>query len=171
MKLSSLVFVTLFSANAFAAVSSEQKFINQVYSVIETNKSGNEELDMATLSKAQVARLLKAANEESDIWGDTILEGDYVLANNSQVELYSVEKVVSTKSELVAYRIVYGQAAFNIGACEMEVDWDLMSDNPEAFDQFAKENCQAGTISAGAYVSPDFQFHFRDEDAIEDFSD
>lgn len=170
MKFASLVFVTLFSVNAFAAAGTEQQFINKVYGVIKSNQFDNEELDLATLSKVQITGLLKAANEEADVWGDTILEGDYVLAENSQVELYTVEKVVS-KTELVAYRIVFGQAAFDISNCEEEVDWDLMSENPEAFDKFAKEKCTAGTISAGAYVSPDFKFHFRDEDAIEDFSD
>lgn len=169
MKFTSLVLVTLFSMNAFAAANTEENFIKKVYGVLESNNYQAIEVDPQALSKTQAAGLLKAATDESYVWADTILEGDYMLKDGSEVVVNTVEKILNGKAEFVAYRIEYSQAAFDVGACD--VDYELMENNPAAFEEYAIENCTSGNISSAAYVSPDFQFHFRDENSIEDFSD
>lgn len=167
MKLFSLLFLTLFSLGAFAM--DEQGFSAKLYDILESKQYKITELEPGSLTSQQVSKLLNAANEETEIWADTILEGNYVLATGSKVELVGVEKVLSPSAEFLAYRIVFQQAAYDLNNCD--VDWDLADRDPKAFDAAIAENCGYGHIVGAAFVSPDFKYHFRDYNAIEEFQD
>lgn len=166
MKLLLAMVLTVFSLNAVAG--SEAEFYGKVRAALE---AGSEpvELNMTELTEKERTQLLKAGQEEADIWPDTILEGEYALDSEANLELASVEKVFTQKGAFVAYRVGIYHAAFDTGSCETE--WDFEYDDEAAYREYLVKNCTAGHISSALYVSPDFKHHFRDEDSIEDFSD
>jgi hypothetical protein len=166
MKLLVAMILTVFSVNAVAGT--EAEFYDKLRAALG---SGSEpvELNLKELTQKQHSQLLKAAQEEANIWYDTILEGEYTLDSTEDLKLSSVEKVLTPKGEFVAYRISLSHAAFDTGSCEVE--WDFETEDEAAYRNYLVENCTAGRISSAAYVSPDFKHHFRDEDSIEDFQD
>ncbi|MNL18960.1 hypothetical protein D3C87_1401330 [compost metagenome] len=166
MKLLVAMVLTVFSLNAVAGT--EAEFYDQVRAAVD---SGSEpvELNSKDLTEKQRASLLKAAQEEANIWYDTILEGDYALDPDADLNLVAVEKILTSKGAFVAYRISFAHAAFDTGSCETE--WDYENEDQAAYKEYLMNNCTAGHISSSAYVSPDFEHHFRDEDSIEDFQD
>lgn len=107
------------------------------------------------LSPEILSRLKDVAEDQAFIWGDTILEGDYVADGKTQLD--RVEGVYLNQ-ELVAYRITYSERAWYIGDCAYE---DMTH---ESF-----EGCESGLIVESSYVSPDFSSWMRDLDAIADF--
>jgi hypothetical protein len=167
MKFLSALIVVSFSLNAFAATTEELSA--KLSEALESKQYTSTEVEIKKLSVTENTALLAAATDESDIWGDTILEGDYTLDPRGKIELVSVEKLVAKNKEFLGYRIVYQHGAYDTGSCE--IDWETADENPEAFKEQLENDCTYGHISAGAYVTPDFNEHFRDEDAIEDFSD
>jgi len=171
MKLLSAFILISFSMNAFAAakVTLHPDLSAKLNEALESKQYTSTEVEISKLTAQENKALLEAANDESNIWGDTILEGDYILDSQSKIELVTVEKLVSNASEFLGYRIVYQHGAYETGSCE--VDWEAADENPEAFQEQLNNDCTRGHIVAGAYVTPDFKEHFRDEDAIEDFSD
>jgi hypothetical protein len=166
MKLLAAMVLTVFSLNAVAGT--EAEFYDKIRAALG---SGSEpvELKLSELTKNQHVELLKAAQAEANIWYDTILEGDYALDPNGQVYLTSVEKVLTSRGSFVGYRIGIAHAAYDTGTCETE--WDYETDDAVAYKNYLVNNCTAGHISSAAFVSPDFEHHFRDEDSIEDFQD
>lgn len=166
MKLLVAMVLTVFSLNAVAGT--EADFYDKVKAALD---SGSEpvELNSKDLTEKQHASLLKAAQEEANIWYDTILEGDYALDPDADVQLVAVEKILTSKGAFVAYRISFAHAAFDTGVCD--AGWDYENEDKAAYKEYLVNNCTAGHISSAAYVSPDFEHHFRDEDSIEDFQD
>jgi len=167
MKLLSAIILVSFSLNAFAATTEELSA--KLSAALESKQYTSTEVEISKLSAQENKALLEAATDESDIWGDTILEGDYTLDPKGKIELVSVEKLAAKNAEFLGFRIVYQHGAYDIGSCE--IDWDVAEENPDAFKEQLENDCTHGHISAGAYVTPDFKEHFRDEDSIEDFSD
>lgn len=149
MKSLLVLLLTIFPLLSLASSRGEDQFIEKVYSVIEAKNGTFREVAPADLNPKQLAGLMKAAREEADIWYDTILEGDYMLKSEADIEVVELSQYYSASGELVAYRAVIQHAAFDVG----------------------EDNCTPGYISSGIFVSPDFRFHFRDEDAIEDFTE
>lgn len=147
MKFLAVVLMSILSFNPFAQANTEPGFSAKMYAILESEEIQTEEIDMATLTETQIDAFQKAAEEESWVWADTILEGEYELAENSKVELQRVEKVFNSKGQQISYRIVFSQAALD----------------------FTTEDCTPGHIVAGAFVSLDYKFHFRDVNAIEEF--
>ena len=166
MKSLLVLFLSVFPLLSLASSRGEDQFIKKVYAVIEANNGTFKEVSPDRLTPKQIAGLLKAAGEEADIWYDTILEGDYMLNSEADIEVAELSKYYSASGEFVAYRAVIQHAAFDVGSCD--VDWE---ETPENMNQILKDNCTAGYISGGIFISPDFKFHFRDEDAIEDFTE
>ena len=167
MKLLAAMFLTVLSCNAFATA--EEAYYDRVHAAVEAGDFEMVDLDLKELTSVQQKNLYKAAYEEFNVWGDTILEGDYALDPDADMKLSAVEKMMDAEGEFISYRIVFSHAAFDTSSCD--VDWDLASDDPRSFKEQLTENCTSGNISEGAYVSPDYKFQFRDEDAIADFSD
>lgn len=167
MKFLLVLLLTAFSLNSQASSKAEDLFIKKVYAVIEAGNGTIKDVDPKSLNSKQFAGLLKAANEEADIWYDTILEGDYMLNSDADVEVAALSKYYSASGEFVAYHAIIQHAAYDVGSCDL--DWE--EENQENMNEFLKGNCTPGYISSGIFVSPDFKLHFRDENAIEDFSE
>lgn len=166
MKLLVAMVLTVFSVNAVAGT--EAEFYDKVRAAVE---AGSEpvEINLKDLTAKERTKLLKIGQEEANIWYDTILEGDYTLDSQADLKLSSVEKLSTVKGDFAAYRIGISHAAFDTANCETE--WDSEVDDEAAYREYLVNNCTAGRIVSAIYVSPDFKFHFRDEDAIEDFQD
>ncbi|MGE9744764.1 hypothetical protein [Bdellovibrio bacteriovorus] len=166
MKILLALMLSVFSVNAFASSKAEQTFLKKLYSVIEAGSEVTQEIDFDSLSAPDQAALLKAAEYESNIWYDTILEGDYQLKDGASVEFGSLTKIYSAAGEFVAYKGQIQHEAYDTGSCDIPYEED-----DATIQEYMKENCVAGYISSGIYISPDFKFHLRDENAIEDFEE
>lgn len=95
------------------------------------------------LSASLETRLTAVAQNESRVWWDTILEGEYIV--RGEIFLSDVTAIYKNK-QLLAYRIVYGKEAYYTGSC----DYD--SENEDSL-----EECTSGSITETALVSPDFK--------------
>lgn len=100
-------------------------------------------------------RLKKVAFDQAQIWGDTILEGDYVSAGETRLDRVIV---LYKDDQVIGYKITYSGQAWYTGEC----DYD-------SSDESSLKNCTAGRIRESSFVSPDFRTYFRDEDHFADF--
>ncbi|WP_374075942.1 hypothetical protein [Bdellovibrio bacteriovorus] len=99
--------------------------------------------------------LKKIAVEQAQIWGDTILEGDYHSAGRTRLD--SVLAFYKD-NQLVGYKIQYSEKAWYTGECEFNGKRESLKD------------CQEGRIVEGSYVSSDAQTYFSDEERYAEFS-
>lgn len=113
------------------------------------------DLESNVLPSAVRVRLAAIADDQAQIWGDTILEGDYYA--EEEVSLDKVEAVL-LDSVLVAYRITYSSIAFETSACEIEMNRDPVTCG-----------CLPGRISESTFVAPDLESWTRDADAYAEF--
>ncbi|MBS1972289.1 MAG: hypothetical protein JSU04_18430 [Bdellovibrionales bacterium] len=165
MRLFSFILFTVFSFNALAA---QDSFVANIYDILGKQQYTLQEMDLRIIPADMQAKILQKAVEASYIWADTILEGSYSLAPGSKIQINSVEKTFDKKTKkLIAYRVVYQQAAFDTSTCEL--DWDLVDSNEEAFNESMSEHCIPGVIEAAMFVSLDFKLDIRDDNSIEEF--
>jgi hypothetical protein len=104
--------------------------------------------DLSQLSKAGQARLLEIAEHFVQVWGDTILEGDYIAADH--FELDEVE-ILSHRGQATGFRISYSAQAWDTGTCNYN------SEYPESI-----EDCLEGRIAEKAVVTLNGQGYFVD---------
>lgn len=107
----------------------------------------------AGLSEPVLDNLRAVAHEQASDWGDTILGGDYEVDGVTHLEL--VESVTRNQ-ELIAYHIVYSQAAWSLDQCTHAVG-------------APHDGCKAGRIQEASFVAPDFRRWTRDEMKIATF--
>ena len=119
----------------------------------QTLLSVDEDIRSAELPEATVAQLEKIAHAQAQIWGDTILEGDYDAAGGTSLD--QVEGVYMG-GELIAYRITYSEKAWYTGSCDTEAD-------P------SRASCQEGRIVESTFVSPKLTSWMRDDSAYAEF--
>lgn len=100
--------------------------------------------------------LTEIAKDQAQIWGDTILEGDYQADGNA--ELDSVERL-ELKGEFIGYRIFYSERAWETASCDYNGE-------PESL-----ENCTEGRIQEGTIVSKELTNWTRDSNYYAEFSD
>lgn len=109
----------------------------------------------SSLDDVTLARLHEVAKEQSNIWADTILEGDYFADGNT--ELDSV--VVYTRgSEVLAYRITYSERAWDTSSCSFD---------GEELETLV--GCQQGRIRETSFVSGGLTSYTRDLNALAEF--
>jgi hypothetical protein len=107
------------------------------------------------LSTEQTDMLRAVAQYQAQIWGDTILEGDFHSAGRTRLD----SAVVYFKGEkVVGFTIRYSEKAWNTSECRFDGTKDSLKD------------CKEGRISEESYVSPDFQTFFTDENRQAGFS-
>lgn len=115
----------------------------------------NQKTKIKLLANETLAVLKKVASQQAQIWGDTILEGDYYSSGITRLD-----NVLAfyNNGQLVGYKIQYSEKAWYTGDCD--------------FDGSRKslKGCKAGRISEGSYVSSDAQTYFSDEDRYAEFS-
>lgn len=99
--------------------------------------------------------LKNVATYQAQIWGDTILEGDYQADGNTRLDVVTF---LYKNNYLIGYRISYSERAWYTGDC------DYTGENEENLI-----NCTEGRIFESTFVSPDFKTYFRDENDLADF--
>lgn len=99
---------------------------------------------------------LKAiAVEQAQVWGDTILEGDYHAAGRTRLD----EVLAFYKgARLIGYKIKYSEKAWYVGDCNYNGKRESLKD------------CRTGRIIEGSYVSADQKTFFSDEERYAEFS-
>ena len=93
-----------------------------------------------TVEKPVRDRMLMIAKDQAEIWGDTILEGDY--ETDGVVRLDLIE-AVTRGFDVIAYRITYSARAWDTSTCI------YISGRPETL-----AGCVEGRIVESAYVTP-----------------
>jgi hypothetical protein len=96
-----------------------------------------------------------AATEQAQVWGDTILEGDYAAEGNTRLdEVIAIYK----QNTLQGYKFTYSEKAWMTSDC----DFDGQS-------QESLNACLQGRIVESSYASPDFSILERDPDHLAEF--
>lgn len=99
--------------------------------------------------------LEQVAFDQAQIWGDTILEGDYHADGNTQLDrVYTIYE----NDQFLGYKITYSERAWYTGDCQFSYE------NEESLSE-----CEPGRIYESSFVSPDFNTYFRDENELADF--
>lgn len=125
--------------NLLAAVKSGQA----VFTVVDPSANL-----LPTTVQAQIAEI---ADDQFQIWGDTILEGDYVAENNLNIDQI---QLVHVGSAFVGYRVTYSAVAYETGHCD---------------PRKASTVCPRGHIREASYIAPDFNAWTRDTEALAEF--
>lgn len=101
------------------------------------------------------SELAQIATAQAQIWGDTILEGDYHADGHTRLD-----SVIAyyKKGQLVGYKIEYSEKAWYTGDCEFDGTAESLG------------ACQPGRIVEGSYVSADLQTFFSDEERYAEFN-
>jgi hypothetical protein len=107
-------------------------------------------IDPDLIFKAQ-----KSSWELSQIWGDTILEGDFYALNRTRLD--TLEEL-SHNLKVIGYRVTYSQKAWMTAHCSYD---------PEDIATLA--NCVPGRIYESGFLSINFKESFRDENAMAEF--
>lgn len=100
--------------------------------------------------------LEKQAHDAAQIWGDTILEGDYASAGNTRLDqVFAVQK----NKQVIAFRIVYSEQA-----------WDTSDCNYDPSNSDSLKECVEGRISEATFVAPALDDTAADEDGYATFT-
>ena len=165
--------ILLFSSFLMAAVASArtsssgeefQRLVVSAQSLCPVVACSSTSIRMKTLTAAEASelpqetrnRLDVAANELSQIWGDTILEGDYYSDEEARVDKI---QLLYQDQAFVGYRITYSAKAWDTATCEFR------GDKPSLV------KCQVGKIIESGFVSADFSTSFEDAHAPAIFAD
>ncbi|WP_413289134.1 hypothetical protein [Bdellovibrio sp. HCB337] len=100
------------------------------------------------------AHLLQVASNQAQVWGDTILEGDYYSDGNTRLDRVSS---LFENGQLIGYQITYSEGAWYTGECDFNGEESSLKD------------CAPGRIKESSFVSPNFGDFFRDDDDYADF--
>lgn len=98
--------------------------------------------------------LQEIAHDQAQVWGDTILEGDY--AADGKTSLDRVESL-QIDGKFVGYRITYSEKGWMTATCEYRGEPDQL------------EGCLEGRISEASLVSSKFDNYTRDITAYAEF--
>ena len=104
---------------------------------------------------ANAEELKKISFDQAQIWGDTILEGDYV--SEGQTRLDRALALYKNK-DLIGYKVQYSEKGWYTGNCNYDGHEDSLVD------------CDAGRIIEVSYVSADLQTYFVDENQSATFA-
>jgi hypothetical protein len=100
-------------------------------------------------------KLEQVALDQAQVWGDTILEGDYYSEGNTQLDrVYGLYE----DGKFIGYKITYSEHAWYTGECDF---------SPENLDTL--NTCNEGRIHESTFVSPDFGTYFRDDSDLANF--
>lgn len=106
------------------------------------------------LSEDTRETLKAVVNYQVQIWGDTILEGDYVASSRPRLD-----EVVAyyRDSEFLGYKMKYSEKAWYTGNCSYDGSRKSL------------DSCKVGRITETSYVSPDTETFFSDEEQFAQF--
>lgn len=112
--------------------------------------------DSTSVDPKEIQRFTEIASDQAQIWGDTILEGDYQADGNT--ELDTVERL-EMNGQFIGYRIFYSEKAWETANCEYNGEPDTL------------EGCTEGRIQEGTIVSREKNNWTRDSSHYAEFSD
>jgi hypothetical protein len=114
--------------------------------------SANDGIVLASDSFSQFKQI---AWEQAQVWGDTILEGDYQAAGDTRLDavfaLYRGEK-------LLGYRITYSEKAWSTSECAYD------GKNTKSLNQ-----CPVGRIVESSFVSSSLKTYVTDQNQFAEF--
>lgn len=103
-------------------------------------------------------QLLAIAESQSQIWGDTILEGD--VWSLGEIRIDHVE-LLKDGNELLGYRITYSQKGWDTSSCDLSRATTVDYEREETFAQ-----CAEGRIYESSYATADLNTYFADHNAL-----
>jgi hypothetical protein len=95
-----------------------------------------------------------ASTSQAQIWGDTILEGDYYAAGHTRVD--AVVSIYQGQ-DLVAYKLLYSEKSWDTSTCAYNGRRDSLAD------------CRNGRIAESSFALPDFKTLLTAEGDFADF--
>lgn len=119
-------------ASSFHCLSADSKAI-----AVKNVNFQEKPLDLTTAkAKPLLDKIMIDVEDESNVWGDTILEGPYATTEGGKVSIYSSEEL-RLNNKRIAIRITFGEKAVmtDSDGCELGADEETWSDE-----------CQRGTI-------------------------
>lgn len=147
------------------AQASHQQFLDYLKTHASTTPANFEAREIYSYSRDFVEvdeslheQLLSIAQSQSEVWVDTILEGD--VASLGEIRLDEIEELKDGDSVL-GYRITYSQQAWSTADCDLSEATSDELRNPEVFAQ-----CAEGRIFESAYVIADLSTYFADYSAL-----
>ena len=114
-----------------------------------------ESRDYVRLPSHIVLNLNKLAFSQAQIWGDTILEGDFTADGRTQLDSIMV---IYQQGRVIGYAITYSEKAWYTGKCAYI---------PRNFASLA--SCQEGRIVEQSFVTANMDDIARDENQFADF--
>lgn len=115
----------------------------------------DQDLRINDITTKERSLLKSVAVDQAQVWGDTILEGDYYATGRTRLD----RVVAYYKAEaLVGYKIQYSEKAWYTGDCQFDGKRESL------------KACQEGRIVEGSYVSPDSKTYFSDEERYAEFN-
>jgi hypothetical protein len=140
-------------ASADLVRNESRPWADSVRAALKTNQLllGAIDLSTNTLPNGIRAQLLYIAAEQTQIWADTILEGDYVVENDVKID--SVE-TVQMDGIFLGYRITYSSQAYETSACDAQVNIAM---------------CTQGRIVESTFAAPELNAWIRDAKHLADF--
>ncbi|WII72559.1 hypothetical protein QJS83_01575 [Bdellovibrio sp. 22V] len=115
----------------------------------------DQKMNINKIEVATKAALKEIAVAQAQIWGDTILEGDYHASGRTRLD--SVLAFYKGNA-LIGFKIQYSEKAWYTGECGFNGKRESL------------KGCQEGRIVEGSYVSADTQTYFSDEERYAEFS-
>lgn len=112
--------------------------------------------DVQGLSEQQLKQIHELAVQQSVIWGDTILEGDFEAAGDTKIDRV---QGVFVGDNLLGYRVTYSESAWATNHC------NYLSGRKETL-----VGCVPGRISESMFISADLREAQRDEKNFAHFS-
>ena len=96
------------------------------------------------------------AFDQAQIWGDTILEGDFYADGITRVDRVAR---IYRNDKLVAYVVTYSEKAWYLSDCHYD-----------GVRSITLLGCTPGRITESSYVSPDFKTYFYTERTMANFN-
>lgn len=111
--------------------------------------------DLVKLPADLLSIIYQVAFDQAQIWGDTILEGDYVADGNMRLDEVHIIKQGDT---VIGYALTYSERAWFTGDCAYN-----------STNRNSLEFCQEGRIQERSFVSADFQDVKVDQNQFAEF--
>ena len=112
---------------------------------------------LQALSAVQMRRFNEISKFQGEIWGDTILEGDYQADGKTRIDRV---EALSLDGQLLAYHITYSERAWDMSECTY----------PGNLTTDALSLCQEGRIEEASFVSPELSSWTRDSEQLAVFT-
>jgi hypothetical protein len=120
--------------------------VQRIYDISQPNLKPNQNLFGA---------FEKIANEQAQIWGDTILEGEFEADGATRIDRI---EAIQMGAQILAYRVTYSEGAWSLSGCQYDFK-----------NKALLKACKAGRITEASYVSAGLGSWSRDESAYAEF--